>query len=109
MQKLILMLMCLGIVWSATSTAVAAPQPDKLISYSTEQKSVQYVVIDLAKMVGLGYNFQKSFEQTDPECRRWVRNLSIKNKPFEKVMKQVLGPVGLSYTIEDDKVVLFRR
>ena len=28
----------------------------KLINYSTPKKSVQYIVIDLAGQVGLGYN-----------------------------------------------------
>jgi len=30
--------------------------PDRLINYSTDKKSVQYIVIDLAAQVDLGYN-----------------------------------------------------
>lgn len=59
----------------------ALPPADKLISYSTDKKGVQYIVIDLAAKVGLGYNWDKSFAQTDPECRRYVHNVSIKNSP----------------------------
>ena len=79
------------------------------IKYSTAKKSVQYIVIDLSAQVGLGYNWDKSFAQTDPECRRFVFDLLIKNLPFQKAMAEILDPVGLRYEIEAGKVVLYRR
>jgi hypothetical protein len=85
------------------------PSAAKVISYTTDKKSVQYIVIDLAARVGLGYNWQKSFAQTDPECRRFVNNVSIKNQPFEKAMAKILDPVGLRYRVEGSQVVLYRR
>lgn len=87
----------------------AQPVSDQLINYSTDKKSVQYIVIDLATQVGLGYNWEKSFAQTDPECRKFVFGVSIKNQPFPKAMAKILGPVGLRYEIQDGKVVLYRR
>ena len=81
----------------------AVPQADVLereISYATGKKSVQYIVIDLAKQVGLGYNWDKSFAQTDPECRTFVDGLSIKNQPFDAAMARVLNPVSLRYRVE---------
>jgi hypothetical protein len=89
--------------------AAMQPTPDKRISYSVDRKSVQYVVIDLAKAVGLGYNWNKSAAQTDPERRSWVDNLKIKNQPFDVAMQKVLKPVGLRYEIEGNQVVLYRR
>jgi len=79
------------------------------VTYATGQKSVQYIVIDLAKQVGLGYNWQKSFAQTDPECRRWVRDVYIKDKPFREAIEGILRPVGLRYQVENDVIVLYRR
>jgi hypothetical protein len=79
------------------------------VTYSVDRKSVQYVVIDLARAVGLGYNWNKSFSQTDPECRRWVDGLSIRNQPFDKAMRRVLDPVGLRYQVEGTQVVLYRK
>jgi ABC-type proline/glycine betaine transport system substrate-binding protein len=80
----------------------------KKLTYSSAKKSVQYVVIDLAKQVGLGYDWNKSFAQTDPECRRFVDHVSIKNQPFDKAMAKILNPVGLRYRVESDQVVLYR-
>ncbi len=79
------------------------------VSYYTAQKSVQYIVIDLAQQVGLGYNWDKSFAATDPECRRFVYNLSIKNQSFGKAMAAVLDPVQLGFRLEGGQVVLYRR
>jgi hypothetical protein len=82
---------------------------DRRISYSTGKKSVQYIVIDLAKQVGLGYDWDKSFAQTDPDCTRFVFGLSIKNQPFDKAMARVLKPVKLRYQVENGQVVLYPR
>jgi hypothetical protein len=86
----------------------APPRVANFINYSTDKKSVQYIVIDLAAQVGLGYNWEKSFAQTDPECRRFVYNVSIKDQPFQRAMAKLLAPVGLRYQVEADKVVLYR-
>jgi hypothetical protein len=88
---------------------LAAGLLDRKISYSSGKKSVQYIVIDLAKQVGLGYNWDKSFAQTDPECRRFVEHVSIKKQPFGKAMARVLNPVGLRYRVEGGQVVLYPR
>jgi hypothetical protein len=102
----------LGFVSILLSTAVAGAQPaaaGKLITYSTQRRSVQYIVIDLAKQVGLGYNWDKSFAQTNPQCRRYADNVSIQDQSFDKAMARILGPLRLRYQVEGDKVVLYRR
>ena len=81
----------------------------RTVNYFSAQKSVQYIVIELANLVGLGYNWEKSFAQTDPECRRFVNDVAIKNQPFDKAMAAILNPVGLRYLIEDNRVVLYPR
>jgi ABC-type proline/glycine betaine transport system substrate-binding protein len=86
-----------------------APVREKKITYSSGEKSVQYIVIDLAKQVGLGYNWNKSFAQTDPQCREFVEHVSIKNQAFDKAMAKILNPVGLRYRLESNQVVLYRR
>jgi hypothetical protein len=103
-MKKMLLICVLGL-----SAAIAQVATDQKISYHTDRKSVQYVVIDLAKMVGLGYDWDKSAGQTDPERRRWVDGLSIKEKTFDEAMAKVLTPVHLRYQIENNKVVLYRK
>src|SRR5208283_444152 len=45
------------------------------VKYTSKQASVQDIVQSLAGQVGLRYDWQKSFDQTDPLCRRWVFNV----------------------------------
>jgi hypothetical protein len=71
--------------------------------------SVQDIAIDLAKQVGLGYNWDKSYAQTDPECRPFVDHVSIKNQPFGKAMASVLNRVALHDRVGGGQVVLYPR
>src|ERR1035437_8101171 len=77
------------VAYLATQANDIVPVSDQLIKYSTDKKSVQYIVIDLAAQVGLGYNWEKSFAQTDPECRKFVFDVSIKNEPLPKAMAKI--------------------
>jgi len=85
-----------------------AAKPEPKITYSTAEASVQDVVKAIVAQVGLGYEWQKSHDQADPECRRFVRGLRLKNVPLSKAMEQVLDPVGLRYDVVGGSVVLSR-
>jgi opacity protein-like surface antigen len=74
----------------------------------TDRISIQYAVMAVARQAGYGYDWDRSFTNTNPTCRRFITP-RIKNKPFRKAMSRILKPVGLTYQIEDGKVVLFRR
>jgi hypothetical protein len=82
---------------------------DQRVSYSSGGNTVRSIVIDLANLVGLGYNWDKSFAQTDPDSRQWLDSFAIRNQPFDVAMAQILKPVGLRYRVEDGKVVLYRQ
>ncbi len=90
------------------SATPADPRLDRKVKYSTEQASVQDVVRNLVEQAGLKYDWQKSFDQTDPLCRRWVRNVAIEGKPCAQALDQILKPVGLKYQVADGVVVLSR-
>jgi hypothetical protein len=70
---------------------------------------VQDIARTMARQAGLGYNWDKSYAQTDPECRRFVDHVSIKNQPFGKAMASVLNRVALRYRVEGGQVVLYPR
>ncbi len=53
--------------------------------------------------------FEKSKAQTDPLCRRWVNNVTIKNQPCGEALDAILNPVGLRYVIEGEAIVLYRK
>jgi hypothetical protein len=96
-------------------TVLAQPPPGNSdarlaakINYTSDQASVQDIVQNLAQQVGLKYDWEKSFKQTDPLCRRWVRNVAIKDKPCREALDQILKPVGLKYQVENGVIVLER-
>ena len=92
--------------------APAGPADTRLgskVKYASERASVQDIVQSLAEQAGLRYDWQKSFDQTDPLCRQWVRNLAIEGKTCNEALEQVLKPVGLRYTLEDGVLVLSRQ
>ena len=79
------------------------------VKFTSPQASVQDIVQSLAQQAGLGYEWKKSFAQTDPLCRRWVNNVAIQGKPCREALAQILDPVGLRYEIEQGSVVLYRK
>jgi len=81
---------------------------ERKVSYAAAQASVQDIVQDLVQQVGLGYDRQKSFYQTDPLCRRWVNNVAIRGKSCRDALDQILKPVGLRYQVEKGTIVLSR-
>jgi hypothetical protein len=80
---------------------------DLPVTYGTAKASVQTIVGELAKQVGLQYNFSKSYKQTDPKCRHYVRDLVIRNKPCRRALDDVLKHVGLRYEVENYAIVLY--
>jgi hypothetical protein len=74
----------------------------------TDRIAVQYAVIEVARQAGFGYDWDKSFANTNPTCRLFIRP-RIKGKPFQKALDKILKPVHLTYRIEGGKVVLLRR
>jgi hypothetical protein len=93
--------------WASASNAQTPAA--STITYSSAQISVQYAVQEIAKQAGLEYNWQKSHDQTDPECRRWIRDLRLNGVTFEAAMHKVLDPVHLKYDIVDGAVVAVAR
>ncbi len=89
--------------------AITEPRLEKKVKYATAQASVQDIVQQLAQQVGLKYDWQKSFDQTDPLCRQWVRNVAIDGKSCREALDDVLKPVGLRYQVENETIVLYRK
>jgi uncharacterized caspase-like protein len=82
---------------------------EKKVNYSSKRVSVQDIVQSLATQAGVGYNRQKSLDQTAPLCTLWVRNVTIEGKPCRLALEQILKPVGLRYQLEQGMVVLPRQ
>lgn len=84
------------------------PRLDTKVRYTSAQASVQDIVQSLAQQAGLRYDRQRSFAQTDPLCRQWVRNVAIDAISCRQALEQILKPVGLRYQVDNDAIVLSR-
>ena len=96
---------------TAFAQSASSPPDERLnttVKYASVQASVQDIVQNLAQQAGLSYDWQKSFAQTDPLCRRWVRNVAIEGKSCHEALEQILKPVGLRYQVENGAIVLLR-
>jgi hypothetical protein len=94
------------VVWQQGS---ANHRLERKVKYTSEQASVQDIVQSLAKQAGLKYDRQKSFDQTDPLCRQWVRHVDIEGETCAQALDQILEPVGLRYQMEHGVLVLSRQ
>ena len=94
---------------AADAAAVAELRLETKVNYATDQASVQDIVMDLAGQAGFRYDFQKSFAQTDPLCRRWVNGVAIRDKSCRDALAEILDPVGLRYQVENGTIVLYRK
>jgi uncharacterized protein YceK len=83
------------------------PYPKSYAEARTDRISVQYAVIELGKQVGLRYDWNASYRNTNPVCRRWVYP-EIEDVDFDSAMQQILNPLQLSYVIEDGTITLVK-
>ena len=82
-----------------------APYPEAYKGAATDKMAVQYAVIEVLKQVGMEYNWDESYKNTDPVCRQWVKP-NIRGVECSKALDIILKPVGLTYSIVDSRVVL---
>jgi hypothetical protein len=97
-----------GIANPLGNVNITSPYPRDYPDAPTDRISVQYAVIAVARQVGIQYDWDPSFKNTDPVCRQWITP-QIVRMPFPQAMEMILGPVGLTYTIINGKIVLGRR
>jgi len=88
--------------------ALTKPYPSSYRGAPTDRISVQYAVIELGKQAGFQYEWKESYKNTDPICRQWVYP-EIKNEPFRSAMRKILSPVGLTYELCGNTIVLKRK
>ena len=86
-----------------TPPYIAGKQPDDRV----DRISIQYAVMSIDSQAGFGYAFQQSLKNTAPDCWEWIYSLELDGVPFDEAMEQILDPVGLTYRIEDNRIVLY--
>jgi hypothetical protein len=86
-----------------------APYPEKYTpQHPNNQISLQYAVMAICDQAGLQYDWNNSAKNTDPIRRQWVRP-QFHDFPWQKAMSDLLSPLGLTYEVNGNTVVLKRK
>ena len=88
--------------------SLTKPYPAAYRGAPTDRISVQYAVIEIGRQAGLGYDWDTSARNTDGLCRRWIYP-EINQQPFERAMKEILSPLGLSYETRDGTTIVLTK
>lgn len=70
-----------------------------------DKLSVQNAAFAIGQQVGVNYNREKSYKNTDPSCRSYITP-DFENVPWREAMDAILAGPGLKWTIEDGEIVL---
>jgi len=92
----------------STKVTLRRPYPKGHKDARSDKITVQYAVIELAHQAGLGYNWEKSFENTDPVCRHYIQP-NIEDETCSDALSKILDPVGLRYNILGGEIVLEKK
>ena len=87
--------------------SLTKPYPPAYEGAKTDKISVQYAVTALGKQAGLGYDFKASQTNVGKASRKFITP-KIEGISLRKALKNILGPLGLSYEVRDGKIVLIK-
>lgn len=62
----------------------------------------------ICSQAGISVDFEKTYENTGPLCDHKVSPIIVK-LPWNEAMQAILDPIDLSYTFENERVVLIRK
>jgi len=88
--------------------SLVKPYPLCYAGAPTDKISVQYAVMEVAKLAGYKYDWPTSYKNTDPVCRQWL-TVEFKNLPFKEAMGRILDDRGLTYEITNQTIVLKKK
>lgn len=86
---------------------LVAPYPVAYPDAPTDKMSLQYAVIELAKQAALSYDWEQSANNANDKRRKWVYP-DIRGVPFNKALDALLKPEGLTWMVQEGKVVLVK-
>ncbi|HBG26125.1 MAG: hypothetical protein A2Y10_08120 [Planctomycetes bacterium GWF2_41_51] len=77
-------------------------------SPGSDKLSAQYAVIAICEAVKVPYNWDKSAKLADPQRRNFIQPVNIENKVAGQAIMDLIGPVGLSYSVDESGVYLYK-
>lgn len=98
MKKTFVAMLCMVI---CTHCFSAFAQGDVRITVNLESRPISLVLREIEGQCGLSFFYSE--EVMDPSIRV---SLSVSEEPLSKVLKQLFQPLGLTYSIEDNTILL---
>ena len=77
------------------------------VSLHAEKISIQTATMKICEQAGLTYEWRRSYDNTQPDCRRYIR-VDLADMSPEQALDEVVTKNGLAYRIEGNKVWLER-
>jgi hypothetical protein len=73
-----------------------------------DRLTIQYKVRAICKAAGVPYQWEKSAELADPQRRQYTEPVHIKDVPAKDALADILGPFGLSYSLDEAGLYLHK-
>ncbi len=70
--------------------------------------TVQYAVMEVCRLAGVPYDWDMSAKLADPERRKFIKPLRVKDKKGREIIESILEPVRLGYEIGEKGLYLVR-
>jgi hypothetical protein len=77
-------------------------------SPGSDRLSVQYAVMAICEAAGVPYQWDKSAELADQQQRQYTEPVHIKDVPAKDALADILGPFGLSYSLDEAGLYLHK-
>ncbi|HAL45778.1 MAG TPA: hypothetical protein DCP47_07685 [Phycisphaerales bacterium] len=73
-----------------------------------DRLTIQYAVIAICEAAKVPYNWDKSVELADSQREKYIDPVNIENKVASQAIADLIGPVGLSYNLDEKGVYLYK-
>jgi beta-lactamase regulating signal transducer with metallopeptidase domain len=83
-----------------TVNVAKSPDGDRL--------TIQYAVIAICDAAKVPYNWNKSAKLADPQRTKYIESVNIENKVASQAIADLIGPVGLSFSIDEKGVYIYK-
>jgi len=70
--------------------------------------TVQYAVIAVCEAAGVPYKWEKSAQLAEPQRRKFIEPLHIKEMVASEAITDILKPPGLNYAIDSDGLFIYK-
>ena len=93
--------------WDGEREPVSSEFPEPRVSFRSEKISIQTATQRVCEQAGFHYDWSRSYGNTQPDCRRYVR-VDLTDVPLREALDAIVSKNGLRLRIEGKNVWLER-